>query len=97
MAPKNDHSKLLRAVRQMRRIRTFYALGVLLWAATAAWGGWQHPGSRHMWVPVLLLVVFAGLLSATTLWLRHHRSEDADRAAHHAAPRRPAVRRHASA
>jgi hypothetical protein len=97
MAPKNDHSKFLRAVRQMRRIQAFYALGALLWAATAAWGGWQNPGSRQMWVPVLLLVVFAGLLSATTLWLRQHRAKDGDRPAHHAAPRRPAVRRHASA
>ncbi|MEU5893842.1 hypothetical protein ABZ835_44625 [Streptomyces sp. NPDC047461] len=96
MAPKNDHSKLLRAVRQMRRIRAFYALGALLWAATAAWGGWQNPGSRQMWVPVLLMVVFAGLLSATSLWLWQHRSEGVDRPAHHAAPRRPAVRRHAS-
>ncbi|MEV7073364.1 hypothetical protein [Streptomyces sp. NPDC093990] len=97
MAPKNDHSKVLRAVRQMRRIRAFYALGALLWAATAAWGGWQNPGSRQMWVPVLLLAVFAGLLSVTTLWLRQHRSESAGRPAHHAAPRRPAFRRHASA
>ncbi|MFF4036102.1 hypothetical protein ACFYZ2_41250 [Streptomyces sviceus] len=97
MAPKNDHSKVLRAVRQMRRIRAFYALGALLWAATAAWGGWQNPGSRQMWVPVLLLTVFAGLLSATTLWLRQYRSEDTNRPAHHAAPRRPTVRRHASA
>ncbi|MFI1722369.1 hypothetical protein [Streptomyces sp. NPDC020489] len=97
MAPKSDHSKFLRAVRQMRRIRAFYALGALLWAATAAWGGWQNPGSRQMWVPVLLLVVFAALLTATTLWLRQHRSEGADRPTHHAAPRRTAVRRHASA
>ncbi|MFJ6389915.1 hypothetical protein ACIQJT_20185 [Streptomyces sp. NPDC091972] len=97
MAPKNDHSKVLRAVRQMRRIRAFYTLGALLWAATAAWGGWQNPGSRQMWVPVLLLAVFAGLLSVTTLWLRQHRSEGAGRPAHHAAPRRPAFRRHASA
>ncbi|MFE6334281.1 hypothetical protein ACFVOK_13835 [Streptomyces sp. NPDC057798] len=97
MAPKNDHSKLLRAVRQMRRIRAFYALGALLWAATATWGAWQHPGTRQMWVPLLLLVVFAGLLSATTLWLRQHRAGDAGQPAHHAAPRRPAVRRHASA
>ncbi|MEU9737031.1 hypothetical protein [Streptomyces sp. NPDC048002] len=97
MAPKKDHLQLWRAVRQMRRVRTFYALGVLLWAATAAWGGWQNPGGRQMWVPVLMLLVFAGLLCATSLWLRQHRTEDADRPAHHAAPRRPAVRRHASA
>ncbi|NGO80520.1 hypothetical protein G6045_33415 [Streptomyces sp. YC504] len=97
MATKNDQSKHLRAVRQMRRIRAFYALGVLLWAATAAWGGSENPGSRQMWVPVLMLVVFAGLLAGTTLWLRQHRSEEADQPAHHAAPRRPAVRRHVSA
>ncbi|MER6678220.1 hypothetical protein [Streptomyces sp. NPDC000983] len=97
MSPKNDRFKLWRAVRQMRRIRAFYALGALLWAATAAWGGWQNPGSRQMWVPVLLLAVFAGLLTATSLWLRRHRSDDAGRPAHHAAPRRSAVRRHASA
>ncbi|MDL5205921.1 hypothetical protein [Streptomyces sp. ALI-76-A] len=97
MAPKNDHPKLLRAVRQMRRIRTFYALGVLLWGATAAWGGWRDPGSRQVWVSVLLLVVFTALLSATSLWLRRHRSDGAGQVAHHAAPRRTAVRRHASA
>ncbi|MGV9456429.1 hypothetical protein [Streptomyces sp. NPDC003635] len=97
MAPKNDRFKLRQVIRQMRRIRAFYALGALLWAATAAWGGWQSPGSRQMWVPVLLLLVFAGLLSATSLWLRQHRDNDADRPARHAAPRRSAFRRHASA
>jgi hypothetical protein len=96
MAPKNDLPKLLRAVRQMRRIRTFYALGAVLWAATAAWGAWQNPGSRQMWVPVLLLVVFAGLLSATSAWLWRHRADGADRPVHHAAPRRTFVRRQAN-
>lgn len=62
-----------RAVRQLRRIRTVYAAGLVLWAAGAAWEGGQHPGSRQMWVSLLLLAVFGGLLSLTVASLWRHR------------------------
>ncbi|MFJ8826671.1 hypothetical protein ACIREE_33485 [Streptomyces sp. NPDC102467] len=57
------------AVRGLRRIRVFYTGGTVLWAAAAAWTGWLHPGSRQMWVSLLLLAVFSGLLATTSLWL----------------------------
>ncbi|MEV1026010.1 hypothetical protein [Streptomyces sp. NPDC050264] len=57
------------AVHGLRRIRVFYTGGTLLWAAAAAWTGWLHPGSRQMWVSLLLLAVFTGLLATTSLWL----------------------------
>lgn len=60
----------LRAVRQLRRIRAFYAVGALLWAASTAWTAWHSPGSRQMWVSALLLVIFTGLLAAAALWLQ---------------------------
>ncbi|MBV1938564.1 hypothetical protein [Streptomyces sp. BV286] len=97
MAPKNDHSMSLRAVRQLHRMRAFYAAAVLLWAASAAWTGWAHPGSRQMWVSALFLLVFAGLLSVTSLWLRRLQDSGADKPAHHAAPRRVPARRHVNA
>ncbi|MGV9557383.1 hypothetical protein [Streptomyces sp. NPDC003401] len=87
----------MRAARQLRRIRPVYAGGALLWAASAAWAGWEEPGSRQMWVSVVFLVVFTGLLSVTSLWLGNRRPADAGRVAHHAAPRRMAARRQASA
>lgn len=40
-----------------------------------------------MWVSVLLLVVFTGLLSVTSLWLWRHQTAVAGEAAHHAAQR----------
>ncbi|MDX2526253.1 hypothetical protein PV733_36125 [Streptomyces europaeiscabiei] len=92
MAPKSDHSMPLRAVRQLRRIRAFYATAALLWAALAAWEGWKHPGSRPMWVSLLLLVVFMGLLSVTSLWLWRHQTVAAGEAAHQGAPRGMAPR-----
>ncbi|MDX3636230.1 hypothetical protein PV728_39610 [Streptomyces europaeiscabiei] len=92
MAPKSDHSMPLRAVRQLRRIRVFYAAAASLWAALAAWEGWEHPGSRPMWVSLLLLVVFMGLLSVTSLWLWRHQTVAAGEAAHHGAPRGMAPR-----
>jgi len=88
MAPKKDHSRPLRAVRQLHRMRTFYAAAVLLWAASAGWVGWRHPGSRQMWVSALFLLVFTGLLAVTSLWLRRLQGMGADKPAHHAAPRR---------
>ncbi|OKK17262.1 hypothetical protein AMK16_20505 [Streptomyces sp. CB00455] len=62
-----------RAVRQLRRVRTVYAAGIALWAAAAAWEAWQHPGSRQMWVSLMLMVLFAGLLSLTVVSLWRHR------------------------
>ncbi len=78
----------LRAARQLRRVRDFYSAGVLLWAAAAAWTGWTHPGSRQMWVSLLLLGVFAGLLATASVWLRHFQDAPDHKPAHHAAPGR---------
>lgn len=100
MAPKTDNVMSLRAVRQLRRVRTFYAAGVLLWAAAAAaaaWTGWAHPGSRQMWVSVLLLAVFTGLLGTASLWLRRLQAAAGHRPAYHAAPRQAVTARHANA
>ncbi|MFF4324189.1 hypothetical protein [Streptomyces sp. NPDC001568] len=54
-----------RAVRQLCRIRAAYASGFALWAGAAAWEGWHRPGSRQMWVLVLLVALFTGLLCLT--------------------------------
>ncbi|MDW8803501.1 hypothetical protein P1P68_01410 [Streptomyces scabiei] len=95
MPPTHDHLLPSRAVRQLRRIRAFYATAVSVWAALAAWEGWHHPGSRPMWVSALLLVVFTGLFSVTSLWLWRHRT--AVTAAAGAPARRGAPRRIAPA
>ncbi|GAA2938298.1 hypothetical protein GCM10010446_24550 [Streptomyces enissocaesilis] len=95
MAPKTDHLMSVRAARQLRRARTFYVAGALLWAAAAAWTGWTHPGSRQMWVSVLLLAVFTGLLCTASLWLRRLQAATRNRLAHHAAPRRLVASRQA--
>jgi FMN phosphatase YigB (HAD superfamily) len=50
-----------------------------------------------MWVSVAFLVVFAALLGMTAIWLRRQQADHPDEPAHHAAPRRPAWRRHANA
>ncbi|MEU6556270.1 hypothetical protein ABZ915_39380 [Streptomyces sp. NPDC046915] len=97
MAPKTERITFLRAVRQLHRVRSFYALGVLLWAASAAWSGWQAPGSRQMWTCVLLLAVFTGLLVTAGLSLRRLETPEADRPAHHAASHKTASTRHAHA
>ncbi|GAA5707585.1 hypothetical protein AQJ43_37930 [Streptomyces avermitilis] len=97
MAPKTDHLMSLRAERQLRQVRAFYAVGVLLWAAAAAWTGWAYPASRQMWVSVLLLAVFTGLLFTASLWLRRLQAATANRPAHHAAPRQAFASRHANA
>ncbi|MFD9467068.1 hypothetical protein [Streptomyces sp. NPDC060027] len=87
MAPKTEHDMFLRAVRQLRRVRTFYAMGILLWSASTLWTAWQSLGSQQMWVSALLLSVFTGLLLTATLSLR--RLEPPRRGlAHHAAPRK---------
>jgi hypothetical protein len=97
MAPKTERIQFLRAVRQLHRVRSFYAVGVLLWAASAAWTGWQAPGSRQMWVSVLLLAVFTGLLATAILSLRRLAVPATGRPAHHAASRRTAGTRHVHA
>jgi hypothetical protein len=97
MAPENDHAESVRALRQLRRMRTFYTGGSVLWGAAAATAGWDQPGSRQMWVSVVFLVVFVALLSMTSLWLRRQQAARWGEPVHHAAPRRTAWRRHASA
>ncbi|WP_435271121.1 hypothetical protein [Streptomyces sp. 1222.5] len=97
MASTTDRIKSVRAVRQLRRVRSFYATAALVWAASTAWTGWQSPGSRQMWVSALLLTVFTGLLLAASLWLQRLQAAGPDEPAHHAAPRRAARPRHAHA
>ena len=98
MAPKTERIQFLRAVWQLRRIRSFYAAAILLWAGSAAWTGWQAPGSRQMWVSVLLLAVFAALLVTASLALQCLAVPATGRPVHHAAPHRlPSTRRHAHA
>ncbi|MEV7437063.1 hypothetical protein ACIQKE_18260 [Streptomyces griseoviridis] len=87
MAPMSDHLTPLRAVRQLRRVRAFYAVGIAVWAASTAWSAWQAPGSRQMWVSALLLVVFTGLLLTAALWTRSLERARPARPTHHAAPR----------
>ncbi|MFG3363188.1 hypothetical protein [Streptomyces griseofuscus] len=93
MAAKSERVEFLRAVRQLHRIRSFYAAGVLLWAASTAWAGWQAPGSREMWVSVVLLAVFTALLVTAGLSLRRLAVPATGRPAHHAAPHRAASSR----
>ncbi|MGY1503402.1 hypothetical protein ACW4TU_43705 [Streptomyces sp. QTS52] len=97
MAPETDHAESVRALRQLRRIRLFYAGGALLWAVSAALVGWDDPGSRQMWVAVLFLVVFAGLWSVTSLLLWRQQTARAAGSVHHAAPRRTGWHRQANA
>ncbi|MEU3298056.1 hypothetical protein ABZ722_37835 [Streptomyces longwoodensis] len=97
MASKTDRVMSLRAVRQLRRVRTFYAGGVLLWAVLTAFTAWQSPGSRQMWVSAILLAVFGGLLLAASLWLQRLQTTGERRPAHHAAPRKATRTRHAHA
>ncbi|RRQ76859.1 hypothetical protein CQW39_20455 [Streptomyces griseofuscus] len=96
MAPKIERIEFLRAVRQLRRVRSFYAAGVLLWAGSAAWSARQAPGSREMWVSVLLLAVFTALLVTAGLSLRRLAVPATGRPAHHAAPHQATGSRHAS-
>ncbi|MFF7977007.1 hypothetical protein [Streptomyces sp. NPDC007905] len=88
MASTTDRILSLRAVRQLRRVRTFYAVGVLVWAASTAWTGWHTPGSRQMWVSALLLAIFTGLLLTSSIWLQRLQPAGSAEPAHHAAPRR---------
>ncbi|MFF0205797.1 hypothetical protein [Streptomyces sp. NPDC005017] len=97
MASTTESVTSLRAVRQLRRVRTFYAGGVLLWAVLTVWTAWQSPGSRQMWVSALLLAVFSGLLLTASLWLQRLQPAGSHRPAHHAASRKTAAPRHAHA
>ncbi|GAA2610171.1 MULTISPECIES: hypothetical protein [Streptomyces] len=98
MASKTERIQFLRAARQLRRIRSFYAAAMVLWAGSAAWTGWQAPGSRQMWVSVLLLAVFTVLLATASLSLRGLAAPATGRPVHHAAPHKtPSVHHHAPA
>ncbi|PKW00406.1 hypothetical protein BX260_8077, partial [Streptomyces sp. 5112.2] len=88
MASTTERIKSVRAVRQLRRVRSFYAVAVLVWAASTAWTGWQSPGSRPMWVSVLLLAVFTGLLFTASFWLQRLQAAGPAEPVHHAASRR---------
>jgi len=50
-----------------------------------------------MWVSALLLVIFAGLLAATTLWLQRFQAAIPAGPTHHATSRRTSGPRHAHA
>ncbi|MGW1594924.1 hypothetical protein [Streptomyces sp. NPDC002343] len=97
MASTTDRILSLRAVRQLRRVRTFYAVGALVWAASTAWTGWQTPGSRQMWVSALLLAIFTGLLLTSSIWLQRLQPAGSAEPARHAAPRRATRPRHVPA
>ncbi|MFD5801430.1 MULTISPECIES: hypothetical protein [unclassified Streptomyces] len=86
---------VVRRLRQLRRTRASYAVGLALWAVSTAWTGWESPGSRQMWVSVLLLSVFAALLLMTSLWTRRLEKARPAGPAHHAAPRPAVVAHHA--
>ncbi|GGS15016.1 MULTISPECIES: hypothetical protein [Streptomyces] len=97
MAPKTERIQFLRAERQLRCIRSFYAAAILLWTGSAAWTGWQAPGSRQMWASILLLAVFAVLLATASLALRRLAVPTTGRPVHHAAPHKLNTRSHAPA
>ncbi|MET9361027.1 hypothetical protein ABZX93_08950 [Streptomyces sp. NPDC006632] len=97
MAAKTELVMSLRAVRQLRQVRAFYAVGLTLWAASTAWTAWQSPGSRQMWVSALLLAIFSGLLGLASLWLQRLKARGSARVAHHAASRGTAAPGHAHA
>ncbi|MFE7890328.1 MULTISPECIES: hypothetical protein [unclassified Streptomyces] len=86
MAAQSESRDTPSIARQLRRVRTLYAGGVLLWASSSTVTAWSSPGSRSMWTSVLLLVVFTGLLGLSSWWLRRLGTE---RAA--AGEKRPAV------
>ncbi|MGW7439253.1 hypothetical protein [Streptomyces sp. NPDC054849] len=97
MAPKTQHLRSLRAVRQLRRVRTLYTAGALLWAAASVWTGRTDPGSRQMWVSLLLLAVFTVLLGMASLWLQRLQAAAGPMPTHHAAPRRTITPSHGNA
>ncbi|MFF0303936.1 hypothetical protein ACFYTV_24945 [Streptomyces sp. NPDC004562] len=70
MAAQSESRDTWSIARQLRRVRTLYAGGALLWASSSLVTAWSSPGSRPMWTSVLLLVVFTGLLGLSSWWLR---------------------------
>ncbi|MGC0335481.1 hypothetical protein [Streptomyces sp. SLBN-8D4] len=80
-----DDLTAVRAKRQLRRIRAFYAAGVILWAASSAWTMWDSPGTRPMWTSLLLLAVFTGLLAMASRWLWRLEPSGSAGPSHHAA------------
>ncbi|MFF7342081.1 hypothetical protein ACFZAT_32855 [Streptomyces sp. NPDC008163] len=98
MTSKTERIQFLRNARQLRRVRSFYAAAVPLWTVSALWTGWQAPGSRQMWVSVLLLAVFTALLATATFAQRRLATPETGRPAHHAAPHKlPGTRHHVHA
>ncbi|GGZ64070.1 hypothetical protein GCM10010371_24450 [Streptomyces subrutilus] len=95
MTAKRELLTSLRTARQLRRVRTHYTAGALLWATAAAWTGWLNPGGRQMWVCTLLLALFTVLLATAAHQLR--RLPPTTPPTHHAAPRRPLAPRQANA
>ncbi|MFD5028855.1 hypothetical protein ACFWM0_00270 [Streptomyces sp. NPDC058405] len=71
-----SHKKLYpllpRAVRQLRRVRSLYAGGVALWALGLLLEAGKSPGSRQMWIALLIMGVFTVLLSVTFFRLWRH-------------------------
>ncbi|MEV7014911.1 MULTISPECIES: hypothetical protein [unclassified Streptomyces] len=98
MAPKSERTQIMRAVRQLRRIRSFYAAAMVLWAGSAALTAWQASGGRQLWVCVLLLAVFAALFVTASVALRRLAVPPADRPVRRAAQSPVSnTRRHAPA
>ncbi|MGW1138779.1 hypothetical protein [Streptomyces zhihengii] len=89
---RTDRRKPVKAVRQLRRIRSFYTGGFLLWAGSAAWTASHAPGGRQMWASLLLLGLFAGLLLTACVLLRRIEAAAPARAARRTAPGKPAAR-----
>lgn len=61
-----------RAARQLRRVRSLYAGGIALWAVGLLLTWDRSPGSRQMWMSLLMLAVFTALLSVTVFRLWRH-------------------------
>ncbi|MGW7194573.1 hypothetical protein [Streptomyces chryseus] len=72
MTSKQPQPLAPRVVRQLRRTRSVYAAGIALWGIGATLEMWQRPGSHQMWVFLLFLIVFTGLLAVTSWWLWRH-------------------------
>ncbi|MFD5097467.1 hypothetical protein [Streptomyces albidochromogenes] len=72
MTSKQPQPLAPRVVRQLRRTRSVYAAGIALWGIGATLEVWQRPGSHQMWVFLLFLTVFTGLLVVTSWWLWRH-------------------------
>lgn len=60
------------AVRQLRRVRSVYVGGIVLWTLGLALEVWHRPGSPQMWLSALILGAFVCLLSLTSVRLSLH-------------------------